>query len=583
MIQLLLRTSGLTLLVLLAAAMPAWSQDAHPPVCSEGIIQRISIDNQSIYPTTQDQPRLLRWVFRTANLLHIETTKSFIRRELVFEEGDCFDPFLLSESQRLLDQYPFLGEARVTATDSIGVGKIVHVVTRDEWSTQIDLGFSYDDGLNIERFQATEENFLGNGISAEVTHRERREVRDQNVRLFTPRFFGRTDAEARVGRSRGGSSFFQQINAGFVGETNRFSGSETIDRDTRFFSFTTGGAEAVSHVLVPMRRNNFELAAATRLGDPGKSWILGLSLDRTIIEQIGAPELVLNEDFGGATTGEASLSDDVMRQVGGRGATRLALHVGTRRYRYQEYVGLDAVREREVVPLGFLGGLTIGRSLGIFVPDGVPDADDTYARWHSTLTVPVRQSIIRFSTTWEAGYSKGDWRDLLGEIDLALWARADWLRNQTIFFKASMGGGWRTTMPFQLSLGGREGVRSLRDDEHPGGTRLLLVLEDRIQFGWPSWRTLGLGATLFADAGQVWKGDVPYGADTDWVGSVGFGLRIALPAESRTIWRPEIVFPVGHDGSPIFRVTFEVNRIRFSGGTSRMGDARRFRRGIEAY
>jgi outer membrane protein assembly factor BamA len=110
-----------------------------------------------------------------------------------------------------------------------------------------------------------------------------------------------------------------------------------------------------------------------------------------------------------------------------------------------------------------------------------------------------------------------------------------------------------------------------------------LVLEDRIQFGWPSWRTLGLGATLFADAGQVWKGDAPYGADTDWVGSVGFGLRIALPAESRTIWRPEIVFPVGHDGSPIFRVTFEVNRIRFSGGTSRMGDARRFRRGIEAY
>ena len=86
--------------------------------------------------------------------------------------------------------------------------------------------------------------------------------------------------------------------------------------------------------------------------------------------------------------------------------------------------------------------------------------------------------------------------------------------------------------------------------------------EDRIAFPWPS-STADLGFTFFTDVGRVWPGDVPYGVDSGWQTALGFGLRLGLPYRTRHIWRADVAFPVGTaGGSPIFRVTFELNRIR---------------------
>ena len=104
------------------------------------------------------------------NLLHVNTNQSFIRRELLFQEGDCFDPFLLTESYRLLDQYGFMMVEDIESYDDGAGGHRINVATRDEWSTKIDIGPAYDDALYIERLQVTEENFLGSGVFAEFTH-----------------------------------------------------------------------------------------------------------------------------------------------------------------------------------------------------------------------------------------------------------------------------------------------------------------------------------------------------------------------------------------------------------------------------
>ena len=53
----------------------------------------------------------IRWVlgggfvkglYRAANKIHINTNESYIRGDLLFEEGDCYDPFLIEESGRKL-------------------------------------------------------------------------------------------------------------------------------------------------------------------------------------------------------------------------------------------------------------------------------------------------------------------------------------------------------------------------------------------------------------------------------------------------------------------------------------------------
>ena len=78
----------------------------------------------------------------------------------IVNESTCYDPFLVTESERLLDAYGFLAGAIITAEDDGTGGKNLTVATQDEWSTKVDMGITYDDAaLNIENFEVTEGGF----------------------------------------------------------------------------------------------------------------------------------------------------------------------------------------------------------------------------------------------------------------------------------------------------------------------------------------------------------------------------------------------------------------------------------------
>jgi hypothetical protein len=179
------------------------------PVCGQGIISSIEVDSRSIYDPSSTSVAPLAWTYRTLNLLHVNTAEAFIRRELLFQEGDCFDPFLISESERLLDGYGFMFVEEITDEVDASGGRRVRVTTRDEWSTKVDVGVTYDDGANLERLQVTEENLLGQGVFGEYTFYKRRETRTESFGARTPRLFGRSDAGVALGSSRAGHFFDQ--------------------------------------------------------------------------------------------------------------------------------------------------------------------------------------------------------------------------------------------------------------------------------------------------------------------------------------------------------------------------------------
>jgi len=573
------------LVVVLACPIASRAQDLDSvETCPDGRISRITVDNGPVFVTNPEDLRIIRWAVGAANFFHVRTSASFILKELLFVEGDCFDPLRLSESQRILDRYRFLSQVTVDVEpDGLGGDKMVHVGTRDEWSTQFWLGIAYDEGLNLETLQITEHNLLGRGIRAQVSHKKRRETLRRSFDVSTPRFFGRTDARIGVGTDRAGTFFSESIKYPFLGEVGRLSLSQGVSTSTSFFTYTTGEAEGFSHVLVPMFGRRIEISAGTRIGDPGRSWTLGGSLERVVRHQDGSPEFVQNEEFGQTQFGLQDLPATVTRQIGDRSATRLSLHFGMRRYRYERWVGLDAVRDVQTVALGYFAGVSVGKSLGILLPEGSTDAADTYGRIHASMGIPIGSSLIFGQTTTEVAHSHGEWRDLLTEFELVSYGRASWLRNQTLFFRVSAGGGWRTTIPFQMTLGGRDGVRSLRDDAFPGGRRVLIVVEDRIKLGWPNWSVGDIGLTVFGDAGRIWRGDAPFGVDSGWQGSVGVGLRLGVPSGTGNIARPEIIFPLGRSGSPIFRVTVEVHRLLGGFGSPKLSRSRQFRRGAESF
>ncbi|MGD2045673.1 MAG: BamA/TamA family outer membrane protein [Gemmatimonadota bacterium] len=551
-------------------------------VCAAGPVTSIVIDSRSVYDPESTGIAPLSWLYSALNLIHVNTSPSFIRSELLFEEGDCYDPFLVSESFRLLDANGFMFVEEIREEPDGAGGHTIFVSTRDEWSTKVDVGVTYDAGANLERFQATEENFLGYGVFAEFTHYARRETRTQSFGIRSPRFFGRSDVGIAAGTTRPGRFFDQFWWYPFVGETGRWAVREGITSGTDFFSITPDGAEPFDQLLLPVFKEQIELSAAYRFGEPGASLILGATLTRDLLEFDRVPEVTFG-DFDERQELSTPPPGEMTRQLRPYSATRAMVHLGMRRIRYVEYIGLDAVREPNLLGLGTFAGLTVGTSTGLLASDRAPTEHDYFVRTHGKALLPLGASLFYGTVSAEGRHPSEGWRDLFGEVELAAYGRAGWLPWQTLFFRASGSGGWDTTVPFQLSLGGREGVRSLREDRLPGGRMVRFTAEDRIAFPWPS-NTADLGFTFFTDVGRVWPGDVPYGVDSGWQTALGFGLRLGLPYRTRHIWRADVAFPVGTaGGSPIFRVTFELNRLRDGFSVTDIDRSRQFNVGPDTF
>ena len=551
-------------------------------VCAEGVVTSIDIERGSVFDPESTSVRALAWSYRLLNLLHVRTAESFVRRELLFAEGECLDPFLVSESQRLLYEHVFIDDAEITDTVDVAGNRQVTVKTRDRWSLEVDVGITYDEGANLEKFQVTEKNFLGQGILGEFTHRERREQRTQGFRVFTPRLFGRTDASIGAGRDRPGNFFNQYVRYPFVGETGEYSFRQGFDRSTKFFSYATDGAEPFTNVLTPSFRQVAELSLAKRLGEEGRSFMVGMTLTHDIVRFPRSPEITLLDDFDNPLLFPGPLPPAMSSQLLESGSTRMSLHAGTRRYRYEFYEGIDGLRDRLLVPLGFYAGVSVGRGLSVFIPDDVPGLDDYFGRARASFGAPVGSSLLHGSFTLESRHDDGAFRDLLFDTDLVGYLRHEVIPGNVLFVRGSYGGGWNTRLPFQLSLGGREGVRSLVEDRFPGGRMAKFVVEDRLLFPWPRRGTIDLGATLFWDIGRVWPGDVPYGVDSDWQSALGFGLRFGIPSTSRNVFRTDVAFPVD-GGSPVFRFSFELNLLRQGFWTPDVFRSRRFDLGAEQF
>jgi hypothetical protein len=323
-----------------------------------------------------------------------------------------------------------------------------------------------------------------------------------------------------------------------------------------------------------VRREQIELAGAYRFGQAGESVILGAGITWDEV-RFHDPEIIVDGDFDVRDSLPGPPPAQLVRQLHESAATRVSVHFGTRRFRYREYTGLDDLRHTEQIGVGYLAGVTVGKSIDFLQYRGAPGAEDIYTRGHASFVAPVGLSLLHGGTTIEARHVAQGWRDILVDADFVAYGRMSRLPSHTLFFRVASAGGWDTTLPFQLSLGGREGIRSLAEDRYPGGRSLRFIIEDRVALPWPS-DTADLGLTFFSDLGRVWPGDVPYGVDSGWQSAVGFGLRIGLPRGTRNIYRTDIAFPIGNSGgSPIFRVTLELNKLR-SGFFSQ--DVRRSRR-----
>ncbi|NIP58728.1 MAG: BamA/TamA family outer membrane protein [Gemmatimonadetes bacterium] len=555
-------------LALLFLASPLAAQE-----CEGGRITSVVVDNNSIFDLGEmEEDVSFRWLYSLMNTLHMDTNENFVRNELLFEEGDCLDPLALEESERILRAYEFIARVEIFDEPAADGGRRVVVETQDEWTTELDVRLAFDEGFRLEGVELTEENFLGRGMFTGFFFFERRERRDLGVFFETPRLFStRWDARFSAGKTRVGNFFNQALVFPFVGEVGRVAARQRYSyRESLFpYSIPESAGSPYSHVLVPFQERDVELTLARRLGRPGNLTIFGVGFLRETLsfdEFPGDVEVSGRDgDFDETQPAGPAETAAVAGQVTNTTISRVNLLFGQRNLRFVQRSDLDLMRGVQDVRLGTDVNLTVGRSLGDIASGGRDAPEDVYTRLRAFAGWEPGRWLLNADLNAEArnifsGPAEGQgWRDILGEFDAYTYWRPTALPDHTLFGRFSASGGWSTVRPFQLTLGGRTAVRGFSESDFPGNRRLVVSVEDRFYLGWPAPDLFDLGMTFFADAGKIWAGDVPYGETVPWQASLGAGLRLEFPSQSRNTLRIDLAVPVsGSDafGSPIFRVTF---------------------------
>lgn len=100
------------------------------------------------------------------------------------------------------------------------------------------------------------------------------------------------------------------------------------------------------------------------------------------------------------------------------------------------------------------------------------------------------------------------------------------------------------TLPLQLSMRDEDaGLLGHASSTRAGGRRLTMRIEDRWLVSTERAGT-DFAVGTFADIGQLWAGDVPYGENSPVMASVGISLLGAYPSGGKRIYRLDIGVPL---------------------------------------
>lgn len=533
--------------LLTPAAAPA--QEPAAPACEQGRISSVFIDNHSVFDLSDPDLRSrFDWAYRLANSLHRPTRESVIRRELLFSVGDCYDVELLRDTERLLRALRF-----IAAVDIFGVRQpdgSVHVIvdTRDEWSLRIDPQIGGGDRSGLTGVRVGEDNLLGTATHVSAFYLNDQEEQVFGGSIFTPQLFGtRWDAGLDVGRTPVGALVQQAFTYPFVGESGRWAFHEAFQLQERYFEYVSRDRDdQLQRIWFPERRVAADVGIALRLGHE--------QFNRTVIGAAIAGEWVTYPDDPLPRFADPLLVDSLPSSEGLRRDTlrsvRALFMVGQRNVYYLRARRLDTVNGTDDVRLGVETEIALGPSIPGLThrQDLAVDLVMTAGGEMFGSSVAGGQLLVEARRDYRAAADDSEWTDVFGQVNLWAYLRREDDSPHVLVATVNAAGGWHDTLPFQLTLGRRAGLRGFPTHLYPGARRVVATLEQRAYLGWPFPELFDVGAVAFVDAGKIWAGSAPFGESSPLRANVGAGLRLAFPPGSRQSLRLDVGVPIGSEG-----------------------------------
>ena len=470
---------------------------------------------------------------KVASAVHTTTNPEVIQRFLLLRVGDPCDELRRAESERILRAQPFIAAASVNFVPD-GDGVALDVRTTDE--VAIVAGIALGKGLPpVRLLRLGDANIAGEGIYLAGDWRAGGAYRDGfGGRFVDNQLLGRPYSFVAEGHQNPLGADWQ-IDAlhPFYTDIQRIAWRARVGAIDDYAQFHADYNRDSANAL-RVARNYFDVGGIVRIGPPARVSLFGASISGNDSRPARNPVLITSDGFAPDT------SNVLRNRYVSQRIARLNALWGVRDIGFVQVRGFDALTATQDLPIGFQLGTLFGRTLSVL---GSRD-DDIFMAGDLYVGAVGKRTALRFQANAEGRRSNSaeTWDGIV------VGARAiEYIKpsaNNTVTASLEFGGGWQQQTPWALTLGDPDGgVRGYASSEVPGAKRLVARLEDRVYVGHFR-EAADIGVGFFADAGQLWAGDAPYGQNTPVRSSVGFSLLGSAPPSSARLWRLDFAFAV---------------------------------------
>lgn len=524
-----------------APALVAGQSLAGDPVpCKGQIISRIEVTARP--PFEVKGSGFQRRIARQLTDLHATTNPNIITRFLVLKPGMACDELRRAESERILRAQPYLADATVTPFQDDAGGIYLSVVTVDEVSLVIGGGGSGATPY-LRSLRLGDENLMGEAMSAVAQWRYSEHFRDNfSARVTDYQFLGRPYHLMLEGaRNELGGHWGMELSHPFLTDLQRVSWRSTAGsgEDYRYFRRPDEDRAAIM-----LQRSYADIGGVFRIGPPGKLALIGASVSYE--DEMPQRLPIFVED--GQTFRDTStvLVDRYERHT----TARINALAGIRDINYLRVTGFESLDGNQDVRRGFELATVLGRGVNLF--GGTEDDVFASANLYVGGGTPVVFAALEGTIEGRRRQNSPRWDGVLGSGRFATYLKP--APRHTFLTSFEWSGGWKQRIPFQLSLAEREGgPRGYQGSWLAGGRRAVLRLEDRIFVGYVK-ELASVGVAPFADIAKLWRGDVPFGVNSDINAAVGFSILASVPQRSQRMWRLDVAYPLDRSSGARLRV-----------------------------
>jgi len=493
--------AALFLVPLPAPAFPGGADSASLTIGRITIVQRPVFDenDSTLFREVGTFSRPLGELGQTmrgvANDVHVQTRDDVIRRELLFKEGDPYDPRLVDESARHLRALRIIGNAVIECDTSANGQVDVTVRTHDRWTLNPSMSAQLGGGVSGFGVGVREDNLLGTGQKAEIGYNrlsDRVHPDGGQAAYAEPRLFGSWwGTTAQLSKA-------DELSQASVDLTRPFYADAA--------TWAARGVAGVGRVRIRQYQDGTVLSDGYLDQENELLWLASSSGDATKLQLAGAYYRM-----------RSTADSMALRPFDNVDLVIASISVMGREYTTGRYI--ENFGHVEDVPFGYLASLAVGRNLHFSSAGSVDYFVRAFAQAGGDLGGGLSGHYRASMTSYLVG-------DVPNEMTISATAVHYWhiLADQTLLGRVTTTIGSHWVPSSQLTLGSFTGLRGYRNYEFEGDRMLVVNLEHRIFSLLNVW-FFKLGTSYFFDSGVVWNQGEGFGGQK-FHSAAGIGLQI---------------------------------------------------------